>query len=116
MLCSDIIDFKPVTRQLKPYLLHHHTQVLNGEEYPPYLKDVPVEMIYPDNLNIPEERKFALGHRFFGMLPGLFLFNTIWLREHNRVCDILKVEYPHWDDERLFQTAKLVVLGKSSYF
>jgi hypothetical protein len=28
--------------------------------------------------------------------------------EHNAICDRLKIEYPHWDDERLFQTARLV--------
>ena len=59
----------------------------------------------------PGVELFALGHDFFTLLPGLFLFNTIFLREHNRVCDILKKEHPQWDDERLYQTAKLVVLG-----
>ena len=70
-------------------------------------------MFYPDELQIPEESKFALGQRFFGILPGLFLMNTIFLREHNRVCNILKAEYPLWDDERLFQTSKLIMIGLS---
>ena len=39
------------------------------------------------------------------------MYATIWMREHNRVCDILKGEHPDWDDEHLFQTAKLVVMG-----
>ena len=54
---------------------------------------------------------FALGHDFFGLLPGLFLISTVFLREHNRICDIMKAEHPEWDDERLFQTSKLIVLG-----
>ena len=87
--------------------------MINGEDYPPYLKDVPVEMNYPPELYIPEDRKFAMGHRFFSLMPGLFLYQTIWLREHNRVCGILKEEHPQWDDERLFQTAKLIIIGKS---
>src|ERR671920_223014 len=34
---------------------------------------------------------------------------TLFAREHNAVCDRLKAEYPHWDDEELFQRARLVV-------
>ena len=55
----------------------------------------------------------ALGHPFFSLLPGLFLMETIWIREHNRVCDILVKEHPEWDDERLHQTAKLIILGEN---
>jgi len=74
------------------------------------MKDAPVYMTYQEKT--PENLRFALGHEFFGLLPGLFMFSTVWLREHNRVCDILKQEHPEWDDERLFQTAKLVIVGK----
>lgn len=86
-------------------------QVINGEYYPMFSKDVPIEVRYPPNH--PENLKFAMGHPFFGLMPGLFLYETIWMREHNRVCDILKGEHPDWDDERLFQTGKLVVLGET---
>ena len=40
------------------------------------------------------------------------MINTIMLREHNRVCGVLKKEHPEWDDEQLFQTAKMVILGR----
>ncbi|XP_050414504.1 prostaglandin G/H synthase 2 [Patella vulgata] len=86
-------------------------QVLNGEEFPPYLKDAPVHMIYPPGT--PDNKQFALGQQVFGLLPGLFVYATIWLREHNRVCDVLKQEHPEWDDERLFQTAKLIITGET---
>ena len=69
-------------------------------------------MKFPDGLQPPKGSKiFALGHEFFGLLPGLFLYSTVYLREHNRICDILKAEHPQWDDERLFQTSKLIILG-----
>ncbi|XP_064616364.1 prostaglandin G/H synthase 2-like [Liolophura sinensis] len=88
------------------------SQMLNGEEFPPYLRDVPgVPVRYKST--VADIHKFALGHEFFGLLPGLFLYATIWLREHNRVCEVLAKEHPVWDDERLFQTAKLIVLGET---
>ena len=40
---------------------------------------------------------------------GLSLLHTLFVREHNAVCDRLRTAYPDWDDERLFLTARLVV-------
>ncbi|WP_211232993.1 peroxidase family protein [Solirubrobacter soli] len=39
---------------------------------------------------------------------GLSLLHTLFVREHNAICDHLKGSYPRWDDERLFLTARLV--------
>ncbi|XP_052789635.1 prostaglandin G/H synthase 2-like [Mya arenaria] len=86
-------------------------QTINGETWPLHLKDADVPMSYPPN--VPQEIRFALGHKDFGLLPGLFMYATIWMREHNRVCDVLKGEHPEWDDEQLFQTGKLVILGET---
>ncbi|GAB6032189.1 Prostaglandin G/H synthase 2, variant 2 [Chamberlinius hualienensis] len=88
------------------------SQIIDGEEFPVYLNETPgVPANYPPT--IPDHMKFALGHPFYGLLPGLFVYSTIWLREHNRVCDILRVEHPSWDDERLFQTARLILVGET---
>jgi prostaglandin-endoperoxide synthase 2 len=35
-------------------------------------------------------------------------FNTIFLREHNRLARLLGAAYPDWDDNRLFETARLI--------
>ncbi|XP_062872317.1 prostaglandin G/H synthase 2a [Trichomycterus rosablanca] len=86
-------------------------QVLDGEVYPPLVKDVQVDMHYPPH--VPEQFRFAVGHEAFGLIPGLMMYATIWLREHNRVCDVLRQEHPDWDDERLFQTARLVLIGET---
>ncbi|KAL4218779.1 Prostaglandin G/H synthase 2 [Mactra antiquata] len=86
-------------------------QEINGEMWPLLTKDADVPMHYPER--VPQEIRFAVGHKDFGLLPGLFMYATIWMREHNRVCDILKGEHPEWDDERLFQTTKLVILGET---
>ncbi|XP_066280268.1 prostaglandin G/H synthase 2-like [Branchiostoma lanceolatum] len=89
-------------------------QLVDGEMFPPGLQDAPVHMLYPPN--VPEEKRFALGHEFFGLLPGLFVWSTVWLREHNRVCDVMKDLHPDWDDERLFQTARLILIGENIKF
>ncbi|XP_076436355.1 prostaglandin G/H synthase 2-like isoform X2 [Babylonia areolata] len=86
-------------------------QVVHGEEYPMTVGQTGTEMLYPSH--VAEENRFALGHSFFGLLPGLFVYSTVWMREHNRVCDILARAHPEWGDEQLFQTAKLVVLGET---
>jgi heme peroxidase len=39
---------------------------------------------------------------------GLSLLHTLFVREHNAICDHLKSHYPSWDDEKLFLTARLV--------
>lgn len=39
---------------------------------------------------------------------GLSLLHHVFTLEHNAICDRLRAEYPRWDDERLFQTARLV--------
>lgn len=39
---------------------------------------------------------------------GLDLLHTIFTHEHNAICDELARAHPEWDDERLFQTARLV--------
>ena len=87
-----------------------YIQVINGESWPLHVKDANVPMMYPDT--VPQEIRFALGHKDFGLLPGLFMYATIWMREHNRLCDILTELHPEWDDERYFQTAKLILLGR----
>ncbi|KAF7470860.1 hypothetical protein GHT09_017846 [Marmota monax] len=86
-------------------------QVIGGEVYPPTAKDTQVEMIYPPH--IPEHLRFAVGQEVFGLVPGLMMYAKIWLREHDRVCDVLKQEHPEWDDERLFQTSRLILIGET---
>src|SRR4029077_2771222 len=39
---------------------------------------------------------------------GLSILHTLFVREHNAICDHLHEEYPLWDGERIFQTARLV--------
>nr|QHX41555.1 prostaglandin G/H synthase 2 [Octopus vulgaris] len=86
------------------------TQIINNEIWPPHVKDAPVSAKFLDKID--RNYHFAVGHEFFNVVPGLVVFSTVWLREHNRVCDILKEEHPEWLDEQLFQTTKLIIIGE----
>ena len=41
---------------------------------------------------------------------GYVMLNVLCLREHNRLCDVLAENHPDWDDERLFQTARNILI------
>lgn len=63
--------------------------------------------------HLPEERNPALhGVDLTGFSDnywvGLSLLHTLFVNEHNAICDMLKGHHPSWDDERLFLTARLI--------
>jgi Animal haem peroxidase len=39
---------------------------------------------------------------------GLSLLHNLFAREHNAICSALKLRYPNWNDEELFQRARLI--------
>lgn len=100
------------------------SQQIGGEEYPPfyYARDrsgnvepefaglyVPLD----DETHLPDEIKathFAMGVERANIQFGFVMFNTLCLREHNRLATLLAREYPTWDDERLFQTARNILI------
>jgi hypothetical protein len=40
---------------------------------------------------------------------GLSVMHTLFSREHNAICDALRSAYPAWGDERVYQTARLII-------
>ncbi len=36
------------------------------------------------------------------------MLHTLFAREHNAICDTCKSAYPDWDDNRLFNVARLI--------
>ena len=61
-----------------------------------------------DGFPIPE-KFFVGGDIRINEQPGLTCFHTLWVREHNRICDELKIQHPTWTDEEYFQRARKIV-------
>jgi prostaglandin-endoperoxide synthase 2 len=53
---------------------------------------------------------FAVGLEHGNSTIGNTVMNIVFLREHNRVAGILAGENPEWDDERIFQTARNILI------
>ena len=47
--------------------------------------------------------------RIPGFWTGLAMMGVLFCLEHNSICDALAAENPQWDDEELFQRARLVL-------
>ncbi|SHN38850.1 peroxidase family protein [Cryptosporangium aurantiacum] len=93
-------------------------QDIDGEEYPPFLCSGGVvrpefrglSVVGFDELTASQrDRLFALGGDRSNSQLGYTAISVLFLREHNRIARLLAAEYPRWDDERLFQTARNVL-------
>jgi len=56
-------------------------------------------------------KQFVAGDVRANENPLLLSFHTLFVREHNRICDELKQEHPEWGDEELYQHARKMVGG-----
>ncbi|WP_086934284.1 peroxidase family protein [Agarilytica rhodophyticola] len=105
------------------------SQKINGEEYLDYLgevggdgkwkvKDCYKGLPYTSEKILNEivrgwddsrkHKLYATGLERGNSSIGYVAISTIFMREHNRLCDELSGAYPSWDDERLFQTARMI--------
>jgi hypothetical protein len=60
-------------------------------------------------LDDPEKPGAPLTGFNDNMTPLLAMLHTVWTIEHNHVADAVKAEHPDWNDERIFQMARLRV-------
>jgi prostaglandin-endoperoxide synthase 2 len=108
------------------------SQMTDGEEYPdylyetaqdgtlrvkpkyaaiPYVQNGLLQSILAMQPNVDDARRaklFATGLERGNSSIGYVAMSTIFLREHNRICGELSKRNPDWDDERLFQTGRLI--------
>lgn len=58
-----------------------------------------------------ERYMFASANPMVNYNPYLMAMQTLFLREHNRLCSELVKKHPDWTDEQLYQHARRTVIG-----
>ena len=61
-----------------------------------------------DGFPLPE-KFFVGGDVRINEQPGLICYHTLLVKEHNRLCNEIKIEHPNWLDEDVFQRARKLV-------
>jgi prostaglandin-endoperoxide synthase 2 len=104
------------------------SQVIDGEEYPPLLFEPGGRVIaapFRDPMGQPildlplgwhddqdghARQLFAVGGDRANATPLVAMLNTLFLREHNRIAGELERRNASWDDTRVFETARNMVI------
>ena len=60
----------------------------------------------------PERSCKIAGDQRVNEQLGLTSHHTLWLREHNRLASALESLNTHWDEERVFQEARRIVIAQ----
>jgi Animal haem peroxidase len=95
------------------------SRLIGGAEFPPALCEngkVKAEFSVLSVAHfdqVPADRRdglFAAGSDRANSSLGSMMMNVLFLREHNRVADSLAQDHPRWDDERIFQTTRNILI------
>jgi prostaglandin-endoperoxide synthase 2 len=120
----DLTPLYGVRKEITDALREHaggrlKSQEIGGAEYPPFMFEggkvkpefAALSVVRPGQ--IPPDRfdtLFATGSDTTNSQIGFVILNVLFLREHNRLAGLLAREYPDWDDERLYATARNVLI------
>ncbi|MGP1284075.1 MAG: peroxidase family protein [Parasphingopyxis sp.] len=82
-------------------------QFLDAETGRPIL-DTPLGISH----TTPEMREtlFAVGGDRVNAAPQTAMMNVLFLREHNRVAALIEGDHPEWDDDRVFETVRNILI------
>lgn len=102
-------------------------QKIDGEDYLAYLFETDASgalQVKPEFAGLPyipwldrvfagvsvarKSKAYATGLERGNSTIGYVAISTLFMREHNRICAQLAENNPLWDDERLFQTARMI--------
>jgi len=97
------------------------SQTIDGEEYAPFLyrdgaldpQFAVLDPVLGTSDSLPEAKRatlFAFGGDRVNSVPQVAMINTLLLREHNRLAGEIERRNPDWDDTRVFETARNVVI------
>ncbi|KAF0290157.1 Peroxidasin [Amphibalanus amphitrite] len=73
---------------------------------------IPIRIPADDPVFGPAGRPMHEPDHRVGENIGLAYEHLVWTREHNRVAAALAVRHPDYDDERLYQEARRIVIGE----
>ena len=75
--------------------------------------DSPIDPLAPEmgNDTGEESKLFVAGDVRANENPLLASVHTLFVREHNRQCDLIKLKNPAWSDEEIYQYARKIVGG-----
>jgi prostaglandin-endoperoxide synthase 2 len=120
----DLVQLYGLDEKMTDALRLHHggrmkSQQINGEEWPEHLCDERGEikpefdaLIPPFRFEkIPVDKRrhvFAMGSDTRNL--GFATFSVLFLREHNRVARELEKAYGDWDDDRIFETTRMILI------
>jgi prostaglandin-endoperoxide synthase 2 len=100
-------------------------QIINNEVYPAYyyengqpkpeFLDLTMTALLPVfekdlNRSPVDPLLFAVGGDRVNSQVGFSAMNVLFLREHNRICDVLKQDAKFTDDTRLFETSRNIMI------
>ncbi|KAK9070605.1 hypothetical protein SSX86_011007 [Deinandra increscens subsp. villosa] len=71
-------------------------------------KDGKLKISREDGLLEHDEKGIPISGDVRNCWAGFSLLQALFVKEHNLICDMLKEHYPEFDDEKLYQHARLI--------